>query len=378
MGVELAAWGLAMKQRITTVVIAAFGASVLAHSAPAQEQQGGQTPTTQTPNSPNSDSGDRNSRGHGSGSGAGFGISIDLNRLFEDKPKPQDVPKKNDANGDKAADANGAPTPVADQLPKAPSDDPEGGIKVPGGKVHRGTGEYTNPDNPKDKRAAFYLWVDLDADGGCKACSWYQFAKITATYDGKDVTAKLATYGAINSSIGAPMTFGKWNGDYYKGDEDKKSKKPPHVKMPGEKNPPEAGPYAPRHIPGTSGSDGLVDAPNWGSTGAWGKLAQRLADSGAIKTRKTGNKPPDSIGTLVLTTNFRSFLYCVDPPPPKCLGYSEQTYIETIKLKITWSAESGVSDSAGLPDGTPTTWTASVSVDSDTSSVTFGPWKACP
>lgn len=350
--------------RPAAAIALAIGAFLLVSSVDAQTE-----PTTQPSPPAERPTGEHSTQHHGSS--GGVGISVDLGNLFggsdKSKPKPQATDTGTNEAGGKP------PVIMADALPTPPKDDPAGGIPVPGGKVHRGTGTYTNPANPNDKRAAFYLWVDLDANGTCKECAWYQFAKVTVTLEGHDVTKTLGAAGAIENSIGGSTHFGKWDGDWHKKDEAKEKKKKPHVKMPGETPPVEAGPYAPRPIPGAGGSEGLTDAPNWGGTGGWEQLISRLADKGIIKKHATGDKPPDMAFTMVITTLFRDYLYCIDPPPPKCLGYSEETYVETIKYKLTWTASAGID----LGSSANTTWDAVVTVDSDDSKVTFGDWKGC-
>jgi hypothetical protein len=82
--------------------------------------------------------------------------------------------------------------------------------------------------------------------------------------------------------------------------------------------------------------------------------------------------PPDETHTLVITSHFRDFLYCIDPV--KCLGYSEETYVETIKFTLHWVPASKVSVESMEPS-----WDAQFTVTDDTSTVSFdGKWKACP
>jgi hypothetical protein len=270
---------------------------------------------------------------------------------------------------------------LADELPKPVKGDPEGGIDVPGGKVHRGTGTYVNPENPDDKRAAFYLWTVAAANSDCKDWKWYQFVKAEAKVNygsgDRDVTAALAKEGAIKTAIGSEITFGKWSGDYDKNEEKKRKEKKlpklPHEKMPGSKPPVDAGPYLPKPIPGANGAEGLIDAPNWGKTGGWGRLLKRLSGPDAPKNKTGEEKPSDLTATMVITETFRDYLFC-EEPKSKCLGYSEETYTETLKFKVTW-VESGTE--LGGPSNT--VWKATPgSLESDESTVTFGDWKACP
>jgi hypothetical protein len=88
---------------------------------------------------------------------------------------------------DRPSPPSGGPV-LAERLPTPVTTDPEGGIDVPGGKVHRGTGEWVNPDDPKDKRKSFYLWVTPAATSNCKDYEWYQFLKAEAKLneDGTD------------------------------------------------------------------------------------------------------------------------------------------------------------------------------------------------
>jgi hypothetical protein len=332
-------------------------------------------PTTDKPTTDKPTHSDKRSNGDHAGrhGGLGLGIGIGLGTLFSGPDKSGPVLQDSNTGANTGANKDTPPTPLADTRPTPPKDDPKDGIPVPGGKVHRGTGDYVDPKNAKDKRAGFYLWIDFDANGSCKACAWYQFAKVTTTVEGHDVTKDLAVGGGIKNKIGGVTHFGKWDGDWHKNDEAKEKKKKPHIKMPGENPPVEAGPYEPRPIPGANGTEGLVDAPNWGNTGGWEQLIDRLGSRGIIKKQATGGQPPDSNFTMVITTLFRDYLYCIDPTPPQCLGSSEETYVETIKFKLTWVASSDVD----LGTSANQTWNASVTVVSDDSSVTFGAWKGC-
>jgi hypothetical protein len=303
-------------------------------------------------------------RDHG-GSGVGVGLSFDLNSLFGSTKK-----KRNDGidiGGGQATFSNVAPTPVPG--------DPEGGIDIPGyGKAHRGTGTRDNANDPKDKRAAFYLWMTISKDSKCKSCAWYQYVNVTVKLDGTDVTATVGKDGKIRTSIGTDLVFGKWNGDYHKDDEKKQAKKPKHENMPGSDPPVDAGPYAPAPIDGTPGAEGLIDAPNWGNTGAWKELVTRLAKRGKIRKHNTGEgQPPDSTFTLTITSNFRDYLYCTDPRA--CLGWSEETYVETLKFKVTWAPSGEINPDL---DKSQQVWDSSVTFESSESSVTFGKWNACP
>ena len=73
-------------------------------------------------------------------------------------------------------------------------------------------------------------------------------------------------------------------------------------------------------------------------------------------------------GATATNVALRHALKLVDPV--KCLGYSEETYVETIK--ITWVE-------GDFELGTETAWKAVPSIVSDTSTVSFdGKWKNCP
>ena len=253
--------------------------------------------------------------------------------------------------------------------------DPEGGIDIPGhGKAHRGIGTRDNPNNPNDKRAAFYLWMTISKDSKCKGYAWYQYVNVTVKLDDTDVTDTLAKDGKIKTAIGADLILGKWNGDYHKEDEKKQKTKPKHESMPGSNPPVDAGPYASKPIDGTPGAEGLIDAPNWGNTGAWKELVTRLANRGKIPKKRTGeDQPPDSTFTLTITSNFRDYLYCIDPRA--CLGWSEETYVETLKFKLTWALSPDVDMDL---DKSQQVWVSTVSFVSSDSKVTFGKWNACP
>ena len=312
---------------------------------------------------------------HSSGH-VGVGFQINLGDLFGGPKKPK--PKDTASNVDQGKLADEAPPVLADALPTAPTGDPKGGIPVSGGTVHRGTGTYTNPKDPKDKRPAFYLWFERAANSDCKACDWFQFIKTDVTLEGHDVTGTLGKDGPITSSIGSETIFGKWSGDWHKNDEkerakDKKLPKLPHVNLPGSKPPVDAGPYTPVPIPGAGGAEGLIDAPNWGATEAWKQLVKRLSDRKIIHTHATGDQPPDSSFTMVVTSSFRDYLYCVDPPPPKCIGHSDETYVETLKFKITWHESTNIEMGGASNKG----WDADVTLDTDTSTVTLADWKGC-
>ncbi len=278
---------------------------------------------------------------------------------------------------DNCGGMGGRPPLLATVAPTPAPGDPEGGIDLPGyGKAHRGTGTRDNPNDPNDKRASFSLWITKSKDTACKSCAWYQYVNVTVKLDGNDVTGTIAKDGKIKTSIGTDLVLGKWNGDYHKDDEKKQGKKPKHENMPGSDPPVDAGPYASAPIDGTPGAEGLVDAPNWGNTGAWKELVTRLAKRGKIHKSYTGaDQPPDSTFTLTITSNFRDYLYCTDPRA--CLGWSEATYVETLKFKVTWSVSSSMGDNMDL-DKAQTVWNSTVSFVSSNSSVTFGKWNACP
>ncbi len=295
--------------------------------------------------------------------GTSFNVS---NETPAPEPQRQEKPKE---------ETPSPPPPHTEEKPKPVAGDPEGGIDIPGhGKAHRGTGTRDNPNNPNDKRAAFYLWMTISKDSKCKGYAWYQYVNVTVKLDDTDVTDTLAKDGKIKTAIGADLILGKWNGDYHKEDEKKQKTKPKHESMPGSNPPVDAGPYASRPIDGTPGAEGLIDAPNWGNTGAWKELVTRLANRGKIRKKRTGeNQPPDSTFTLTITSNFRDYLYCIDPRA--CLGWSEETYVETLKFKLTWALSPDVDMDL---DKTQQVWVSTVSFVSSDSKVTFGKWNACP
>jgi len=295
--------------------------------------------------------------------GTSFNVS---NETPAPEPQRQEKPKE---------ETPSPPPPHTEEKPKPVAGDPEGGIDIPGhGKAHRGTGTRDNPNNPNDKRAAFYLWMTISKDSKCKGYAWYQYVNVTVKLDDTDVTDTLAKDGKIKTAIGADLILGKWNGDYHKEDEKKQKTKPKHESMPGSNPPVDAGPYASRPIDGTPGAEGLIDAPNWGNTGAWKELVTRLANRGKIRKKRTGeNQPPDSTFTLTITSNFRDYLYCIDPRA--CLGWSEETYVETLKFKLTWALSPDVDMDL---DKSQQVWVSTVSFVSSDSKVTFGKWNACP
>jgi len=296
--------------------------------------------------------------------GTSFNVS---NETPAPEPQRQEKPKEGTASP--------SPPPHTEEKPKPVPGDPEGGIDIPGhGKAHRGTGTRDNPKDPNDKRAAFYLWITISKDSKCKGYAWYQYVNVTVKLDDTDVTDTLAKDGKIKSSIGTDLVLGKWNGDYHKEDEKKQKTKPKHESMPGSNPPVDAGPYASRPIDGTPGAEGLIDAPNWGNTGAWKELVTRLANRGKIPKKRTGeDQPPDSTFTLTITSNFRDYLYCIDPRA--CLGWSEETYVETLKFKLTWALSPDVDMDL---DKSQQVWVSTVSFVSSDSKVTFGKWNACP
>jgi hypothetical protein len=278
---------------------------------------------------------------------------------------------------------------LADEPPTPAQGDPKGGYDVAGGKVHRGTGTHVNPNDPNDKRAAFYLWLDRAENSDCNAeYGWYQFLRQRATVIDNagvehDVTKALAKGGAIPSSTGAVTRFGEWSGDTYKKDEDelKKQKKPiaPHQIMPGSSPPVDGGQYEPKPIPGTNGTQGLIDAPNLGNTGGYQRLVDRLMKAGIVPTKAEGQgpqPPPDLVFTLVVTTTFQTYLFKLKPAPATCLGYSTQNYTETMKLRLIFG-EPNIQGEGGLNKVWKVTKTQ-VASDDDVSAVTFGPWQACP
>ena len=299
------------------------------------------------------------------------GTTFNVSNETPAEPQRQEKPKEETPSP--------SPLPHTEEKPKPVAGDPEGGIDIPGhGKAHRGTGTRDNPNNPNDKRAAFYLWITVSKDSKCKGYAWYQYVNVTVKFDDTDVTDTLAKDGKIKTAIGTDLVLGKWNGDYHKEDEKKQKTKPKHESMPGSNPPVDAGPYAPRPIDGTPGAEGLIDAPNWGNTGAWKELVTRLANRGKIRKKHTGeDQPPDSTFTLTITSNFRDYLYCIDPRA--CLGWSEETYVETLKFKLTWalSGSAGENMGAGL-DKSQQVWVSTVSFVSSDSKVTFGKWNACP
>jgi hypothetical protein len=247
-----------------------------------------------------------------------------------------------------------------------------------------------NPANPNDRRAAYYLWLERAPNSDCKAeYGWYQFLKpyarvIGANGVGPDVTQELARFGQIASKTEAKEIFGQWTGDTYKKYEDelraKKQPVPPHQKMnlPGSREPVEAGEYVPTAIPGTNGTQGMMDAPNSGNTGAYQELVSRLQRVGRIPyTDKSDTQPQDISFTLVITTTLQTYLFKLKPDPSTCLGYSTQNYTETMKIRLTWTE----STKRTVGFQSEKVWNAdprNAVVDRDDSTVTFGPWQACP
>jgi len=237
----------------------------------------------------------------------------------------------------------------------------------------------------------------------------------------------LASSESIPDVNGAPILFGQWSADDYpnydtwmKGNtifsNDKYGGAPngpgqwgegkPHTPQPVPPKepicgapPPQplydkskggAGRFVQLPIPGTATGTagdllGLEDAPNYGRTGAWEKLAYRLSyhaklavPFSQVQTTEAPEADPHRY-KLVVTYLFRDCLYSIDkktdvkgvvtwdPKSAKCLGYSDETYTETLEFTMQWI-------SAGESGG----WKPfpNVVTSDDGGSVTFGPWTA--
>ena len=323
--------------------------------------------------------------------------------------------------------AQAAPAPP----PVAWPGDPAGGIPVGGGTVHRGTGLLDPNDPAVSRPVFYLWYVPAAGDCNDyewyqfvkETATLNGLKDVTGDLGKGEGIVKVGplahTYipGPIDSVNDAPITFGKWSADDYPTIDKlatvaidkankiiekinaglKKAGKPllaltPPVppKEPMCAAPADApkgllgGRYIQDPIPSVPDAQGLIDGPSFAQarnkttgrleeTDTWKKLFRRLLENkelGPTAPKDQNSKPPDVPGyTLTITWMFRDCLYAINrvTRAAKCLGYSEETYTETLTFTKTWVAEG--EPPAELWNPYPGALT------SDTyGAVTFGPW----
>jgi hypothetical protein len=232
--------------------------------------------------------------------------------------------------------------------------DTKAGFPVDGGTVHRGTGMTRD-------RKAIFCWVTVDkkntAKDRCTQYKQYQFITVNAKTkwgNGPEQDANAAINAkhdkGIKTGTGTMIKLGELTGDGHPAlvDPDKATMTDPNGKEVI------ADPYRPDQIPGVPGASGLIDAPSWHATA--GALLKEIApkDVQTLPPKKTQpDKPVDTaLGTMKFLQHFRTFIYCTNPKPKKCLGYFEWDYDETVSFSVTWKeTEASLGSKVGMNTG---------------------------